>query len=308
MLDPESFLIELYVKVDDFDKTLPPRAANPGQQPSLSRSELVTLALFAQWGQFLSERAFYRYAQKNLLGLFPRLPARTQFNRQLRAERETIIDFSRMLVAELRTPEDLYQALDATAIMVRDHHRRGEGWLFGQADIGWSNRLGWYEGLHCLTSILPSGVIAGYGLAPASAKDQPLAETFLAARAYSMARLSCVGYYWQLPYLTDNGFEGQEWHQRWRADYGAEVITPPKRSAKKNWPQPWRKYLAGLRQIVETINDKLLNTFGLIRERPHCLAGLQARLAAKVALNNFCIWLNRKFQRPNLAFADLVNW
>jgi hypothetical protein len=58
MLDPESFLTELYVKVDDFDKTLPPPAANPRQQPSLSRSELVTLALFAQWGQFLSERAF----------------------------------------------------------------------------------------------------------------------------------------------------------------------------------------------------------------------------------------------------------
>ena len=80
-----------------FDKTLPLPAAKPGQQPSLSRSELAPPALFAQWGRFLSERAFYRYAQKNLLRLFPRLPARTQFNRQLRAERESIIDFSRLL-------------------------------------------------------------------------------------------------------------------------------------------------------------------------------------------------------------------
>ena len=63
MLDPESFLTELYVKVDDFDKILPPPAATPGQQPSLSRSELAPLALFAQWGQFLSERAFYRQTE-----------------------------------------------------------------------------------------------------------------------------------------------------------------------------------------------------------------------------------------------------
>lgn len=308
MLDPDTFLIELYVKVDDYEKTLPPPIVTPGEQPALTRSELVTLALFGQWGQFLSERAFYRYAQKHWRGFFPRLPARTQFNRQLRAETETIIQFSRALAGELHTPGDLYQALDATAVVVRDRHRRGEGWLFGQADIGWSNRLGWYEGLHCLTSILPSGVITGYGLAPASTKDQPLAETFLAARAEPRAGLSCVGDYSWVPYLTDTGFEGAERHEHWRAEYGAEVITPPKRSAKKNWPKPWRKYLAGLRQIVETINDKLLNTFGLSRERPHCLAGLQARLAAKVALHNFCIWLNRKFQRPNLAFADLVDW
>src|SRR5258707_816231 len=25
---------------------------------------------------------------------------------------------------------------------------RGTGWLAGQVDIGWSNRLGWYEGFH----------------------------------------------------------------------------------------------------------------------------------------------------------------
>jgi len=31
-------------------------------------------------------------------------------------------------------------------------------------------------------------------------------------------------------------------------------------------------------------------------------------LAAKVALHNFCIWLNRQLGRPDLAFADLIDW
>lgn len=33
-----------------------------------------------------------------------------------------------------------YQALDASAMPVRDAKRRGNGWLAGYADIGWSNR------------------------------------------------------------------------------------------------------------------------------------------------------------------------
>ena len=52
----------------------------------------------------------------------------------------------------------------------------------------------------------------------------------------------------------------------------------------------------------------LTRAFRLGRERPHSLDGLQARLAAKVALHNFCLWLNGQLGRPHLAFADLVDW
>jgi hypothetical protein len=31
-------------------------------------------------------------------------------------------------------------------------------------------------------------------------------------------------------------------------------------------------------------------------------------LAARVALHNFCIWLNEQLSRPRLAFADLLSW
>ena len=35
---------------------------------------------------------------------------------------------------------------------------------------------------------------------------------------------------------------------------------------------------------------------------------LQVRLTAKIALHNFCIWFNQQLERPNLAFADLIDW
>jgi hypothetical protein len=62
-----------------------------------------------------------------------------------------------------------------------------------------------------------------------------------------------------------------------------------------------------LRQIIKTVFGKLLVSFGLERERPHCLEGFVARLAVRVGLHNFCIWLNRQLGRADLAFADLVD-
>jgi hypothetical protein len=35
---------------------------------------------------------------------------------------------------------------------------------------------------------------------------------------------------------------------------------------------------------------------------------LRARLASRVALHNFSIWLNEHLGRPRLAFADLLGW
>src|SRR5215207_436508 len=90
--------------------------------------------------------------------------------------------------------------------------------------------------------------------------------------------------------LADKGFEGEENHRRWLECYGVRVIYPPKRnSSKRNWPKRLRRWVAGIRQIVETVYDKLFNAFGLWGERPHELEGLRARLAARVALHNFSV-------------------
>jgi hypothetical protein len=76
----------------------------------------------------------------------------------------------------------------------RDAKRRGEGWLAGRADIGWSNSLGWYEGFRLLVAVDPTGVAdKGFGFCAASIADQPLAETFFAVRYRPNPGLSSVG-------------------------------------------------------------------------------------------------------------------
>ena len=54
MLSPDTFLLTLYVLVDDFCKDHLPVSIRPGPAASLNRSEVLTLAIFSQWGQFKS--------------------------------------------------------------------------------------------------------------------------------------------------------------------------------------------------------------------------------------------------------------
>jgi hypothetical protein len=66
--------------------------------------------------------------------------------------------------------------------------------------------------------------------------------------------------------------------------------------------------LAGMRQVVETVYDKLYHACRLDRKRPQDLSGFQARLAAKIMLHNFCMWLNGQLGRPWLAVTELIAW
>ena len=136
-----------------------------------------------------------------------------------------------------------------------------------------------------------------------------LAETFFAVRARPNRRLISVGSVCSGPYVADKGFEGDRKPPPVaRTLRGARHPSAQTQLPQASWPKRLRRWVAGIRQIVETVYDKLFNTFGLWRERPHELQGLRARLAARVALHNFCIWLNEQLGRPRLAFADLLGW
>lgn len=310
MMTPDAFVIALYVLVDDFCKAHYTPPTRTGSAASLCASEVLTLALFGQWGWFPSERAFYRYARNHFLALFPRLPHRAQFNRLVRDHTTVAVALFRHLVELLGAHASPFQALDSAGIATRNLKRRGEGWLPGLADIGWSNRRGWYEGFHLLQSITPEGVITGFGFSSASVNDHPLAETFfMLRRTQPSGYAAAAGLPADGPYLADSGFAGRTNFTHWKHAYGATVIAPPQRSQpRRGWTAELRRWIASRRQIVETVFSRLFHTFGLDRERPHNLQGLQARLAAKAALHNFCILLNRQLGRVSLAFADLVDW
>ena len=151
MVDADTFLTALYVAVDDFCKAhLPPAPPCPGPAAALTRGE----------------RGFYRHARRHPRAAFPALPARERFNRRLRRHGDALMACCLHLGGLLQARRAPYEALDTAAVPTRDARRRGPGRLPGLADIGRSNRLGWFEGVRLLLAVTPAGAITGFGLGP----------------------------------------------------------------------------------------------------------------------------------------------
>ena len=307
MVDLDTFLTTLYVEVDERSKAfvLPRRR---GPQPALELSEALTLAIFGQWARFRSERDFYRFATQRLRPYFPTLPDRTQFNRQQRRLEPWLARLA-LEWAQRLAQERAYEILDRCGLATRHVARRGPGWLAGDTAKGHCSRLGFFLGVALLSAVSPRGVITGYGVASARVKEHAMAEALFALRALEVSPLPSAG---AAPrgqfYVLDRGFSGPHRHQQWRTAFGVEIVCAPQKRHGTPWPRERRLWLIRLRQVVESVHDKLLNTFRLDRERPHTREGLLARLAAKVALHNACIAFNRQLGRPDLAFADLLGW
>jgi len=165
----DAFLTAPYVVADDFCQSHRPKK-RPDPKASLSESEVLTLAIFARFRRFASERDFYRYAKSNLRDAFPTLPDRSQFNRCVRSQAELVEELAlhpaRRMMEVRRSP---YEAPDASAMPVRDAKRRGAGW-------GWPatpthravQRPGLVRGLPLARRRHPGG-----GDSPASASPPP---------------------------------------------------------------------------------------------------------------------------------------
>lgn len=314
MLCTDTFLTTVYVLVDDFCKENPvvPEEQTlwgTGRKRNLSRAEIVALSIFGQWSRWRSEREFWSFCNQRLRPLFPGLPDRAEFVRAQRRFRPTTVSFALHLANVLGAESANYEVIDRCGLATRMCGRRGRDWLGGFANRGLCGRLGFFWGFQLMCAATREGVITGFAVAPGSTKDQPMAESLFAARHRRDPALPSAG---TAPrsrcYLVDKGFSGPHRKREWKEIYGVDVIGPTQKGHGPEWSTEWQVWVARLRQIIETVHDRLLNYFRLGRERPHCMEGFQARLAAKVALHNLCIWINRQYARPDLQFADLLGW
>lgn len=88
----EDMLISLYVLVDEWwQQSHPPVPRRPGRPSLLSQSEVLTLAVLAQWPRWRSERDFFRFAEAHLCEHFPNLLSHGQLNRRIRDYRPLLL-------------------------------------------------------------------------------------------------------------------------------------------------------------------------------------------------------------------------
>ena len=332
-IDLDTFLVALYTIVDDLyqQQAAPVKPVRPGPSPAVSDSEVLTLALCAQWwGR--SERAFLRYARVHWRAYFPRFLSQSAYNRRCRDLAGVLVALVPLVGQELGAGRTAYEVLDTVAVPVARRCRGCRRRLFGaEAALGrGGSDKEWYYGCKLLLAVLPTGGVTGFVLAPASTEDRWLADALLGWRVAPHARprqrqdllrptrpngqpyVGPTGPRWPPlgaggpsagPYLADKGFCGTDWQAHWHQDYGAPVLTPKEYRGAASAHA--RRQHGRWRQIVETINGHLTRTFGLHFPGARTPHGLLTRIAAKLAAVNLGLWLNHLFGRPALALATL---
>jgi Transposase DDE domain len=295
-MDLDSFLVSLYVLVDDWWKldrsSKPPKIGRPAL---LTDSEVITLAILAQWPRFRSERDFWRFASSHLRSYFPTLCSQSQFNRRVRALEPELRALQRAFARELAESSAVYRVVDTTLVPAMERVRASRKGLFcGQASFGRSaSKTEWVYGFKVALVVDPEGVVSAFGLAPAASDERPIGDALIASDRYDA-------------YLADKGFTGVEWERHWMEVYGALVAAAPKNNSRRAWPKAGRRWASGKRQIIEGVIGQLKDFFGLERHRAKTLGGLLTRLAAKIAAYTCAQQINDSLSRPLRHLADLL--
>jgi hypothetical protein len=295
-VDLDSFLVSLYVLVDDWWREHhTPATRKPGRPALLSESEVLTLAILSQWPRFRSERDFWRFARAHLRSYFPTLCSQSQFNRRARALEPQMCALQHDLAKTLACESAAYHVVDTTVIpaVVRVRACR-KGLFAGQAAFGrCRSKTEWVYGFKVALVVDPEGVVTAFGLAPANCDERPIGDALIAEDRYSA-------------YLADKGFSSVGWERRWLEVYGALVAATPKGNSRRAWPQIDRRWAARKRQLIEQVISQLKDLFALERHRAKTLDGLLARLAAKMAAYTCGQWINERLSRPLRHLADLL--
>lgn len=334
VLDSDTFLVALYTTVDDsFTSDLSGcKPRRPGAKPQFADSEVLTLAIWAQW-LHCSERALLRWVRANYQAYFPHLPCQSTFNRRARDLAGVLAHLVPAIAKSIGAYLTPYQVFDGLPVPLACRCRGQYHRLFAdEAAIGkgGSDRQ-WYFGCQLLLAVSAEGAITGFILAPANCEGHWQAEALLCWRQDPHAQpwgaddlppshrrgggyRGPTGPLWPrdgageasaVPYVVDDGYRGRLWASHWREDYGALVLTPqayegPDAKAARQRHARWR-------QIVEQVNERLEGFLGLWFPQAKTRWGLLTRVAAKLVAFNLGLLLCRKFDQPGLAFATLFS-
>jgi hypothetical protein len=342
-LDRDAFLVTVYCVIDDLYRAEfgPRLARRPGARGKLSDSEVLTLAVLAQWEPRRCEHCFLRAARARLGAYFPALPSQSAFNRRVRnlwAVLGLLGPLVAREVARLRGRAPAYEAWDGVPVPLMRRCRGGRRKLFGlAADFGrGGSDEERYYGVHLLAALGEHGALTGGVLGPAATSEYWLAEALLRWRADPAAppptpdELAAalgptrraggkragptgpLGPRWLAgapaggPIVSDLGLAGRPWREHWRARYGTTVLTKADYAAVAAPAERERltRWLNGLRQDAEAAFSLLTDRLGLKFPRARSLWGLWTRLAAKLAAFNLAVYANHRFGRPTFALFD----
>jgi Transposase DDE domain len=301
MLEKATVLTTIFTIVDDVMKGSPmiqQTLERPGPAPSLSESELVTIALYQELIGEPREDHFFRLHQEQLRRYFPGLNERSRYNRRKRDLWSVIlaVRISLQIVLDALQLEET-AAMDSAPVPCVGYKRAKQASDFvGTAEYGvCSSKAMKYFGckLHSVVSL--TGVIMGYVVTAANSYDnQPVVE-LLDSFSHHLKRLLGDGAY--------NDAALQDFLEQYRS---VELLAPTKVNQQPVRSKQAQKQLNRLRLICETVNAQLQEQLHLSKHYAKSTWGLMTRIAAKVTAHSVGMMVNLALGRPPLHLASLA--
>jgi hypothetical protein len=285
----DALLTALYVDLDD--RVLPAlgwsREHRPGRKPVLSDAELACLAAAQQLLGIASERRWIRYARKHLAALFPYLPGQSGYGKRLRTLGGLLAAVITELARDTPSWHDLLRLVDSTPLPCaasRETVRRSD--LAGHAGYGYCpshSRFFWGFRLYLITTAEGMPVI--WGLAHPGLGEREVTQALLERDGHLIRAGQVV--------LADKGFAGRDFEAFISENLRAHLIRPD----RKDEPPRFGK-LARQRQWIEAILDTLKGQLTLEDHGGRTLAGIYARVAARLLALAAAIWHNWRTGAP----------
>jgi hypothetical protein len=285
----DALLTALYVDLDD--RVLPAlgwsRKHRPGRKPALSDAELACLAAAQHLLGIASERRWIRYARKHLAPMFPYLPGQSGYGKRLRRLGGLLAAVITELARDTPSWHDLLRLADSTPLPCaasRETVKRSD--LAGHAGYGYCashSRFFWGFRLYLITT--PEGMPVIWGLAHPGLGEREVTQALL-ERDHHLIRAGQV-------ILGDKGFAGRDFEAFISNGLQAHLVRPD----RKDEPPRFGK-LARQRQWIEAIIDTLKGQLTLEDHGGRTLAGVYARVAARLLALAAAIWHNWRTGAP----------
>jgi hypothetical protein len=287
----DTLLTALYVELED--RVLPrlgwSRAHRRGRKPQLTDAELLCLAVAQQLLEIASERRWIRFARNELTGMFPHLPGQSGFSKRLRAAGPLIAGVITELARDTPSWEEHLRLLDSTPLPCaasRETVKRSD--LAGDAGYGYCashSRFFWGFRLYLITT--PEGMPVVWGLATPKLGEREVVQALLEADTdHQLVRAGDV-------LLGDKGFAGREFETFLRDELGAHLVRPD----RKDEPARFGR-LARVRQWIESVFDTAKGQLTLEHHGGRTLAGVYARVGARLLALAAAIWHNWRIGAP----------
>jgi hypothetical protein len=263
------------------------RAHRRGRKPSLSDAELLCLVVAQQLLGVASERRWIRFARAHLAGMFPQLPGQSGYGKRLRAAGPLLAAVITELARDSDAWHDRLRLVDSTPLPCaasRATVRRSE--LVGHAGYGYcASHSRWFWGFRLYLLCTAAGMPIIWGLASPKLGEREVVAALL-AHDHHLVRAGQV-------LLGDKNFAGRAFEAALHEEFGVHLIRPDRKD------EPIRHgSLARCRQWIEAVIDTLKDQLTLEAHGGRTLAGVYARIAARLLALATAIWHNEHIGAP----------